>query len=74
MKELIEVHCVNTQLIVCDCCDSYAVETKLYYRISKPKDHFESSRRYLKCCKDKIGKVIDWEEKIIRKQNDRYFY
>ena len=60
--QLIQVHMRSPFPIVCDCCDLEPVSTKIYYRIKDPIDAFELTRRYLECCKNKKGTVVDWEE------------
>lgn len=57
-KELIEVHSETELLIFCACCDSNSVETKKFYK--EKEGNYLSFNSYLDCCKDKVGKVVDW--------------
>lgn len=59
--QLIQVHLPCERPVVCDCCDAASVYTKIYYRIKDPEDGFQFTRRYLDCCKNKKGTVVDWE-------------
>lgn len=60
MKDLIEIHLDEPEHIWCDWCDVGEGElTDVYYI---PSETFGLIRsRYLSCCKDKIGKVVDWD-------------
>ena len=60
-KNLIKVYCNREHWIVCDCCDSLTEVVTEYYRLAEP-DGSGLTRRYLDCCKHKVGTVIDWEE------------
>jgi len=62
--ELIEVHLKETDLIFCSCCDHESKMVDIYYRIKKvePGQEVLLYQKYLSCCKDLMGTVVDWEE------------
>ena len=62
--ELIEVHLEEPDLIFCSCCDGESKEVVKYYKIinAKPEDHIMPYQKYLDCCVNKMGKVVDWQE------------
>lgn len=60
MKELIEIHCEEEEHIYCSYCDSESELTSIYYVEKDTKNHMQ---KYLTCCVDKVGKVIDWDIK-----------
>lgn len=60
-KKLLEVHSKRIRFVVCDYCDNTTAEVYLYYRLAEP-DGAGLTRRFLSCCRDKIGIVVDWTE------------
>jgi len=64
MKKLIQVHSEEPQRKWCSRCDSYVdKDTNIWYKIQDPQNHIEMYQVYLECCLDKVGIVVDWEEK-----------
>lgn len=63
--ELVAVYLTEIDVVHCSCCDGESKEVFKYYRIinAKPEDRIMSYQKYLDCCKDKMGTVVDWEAK-----------
>lgn len=58
MKKLIEVHCQDEKMISCSFCDGESEETSIFYK--ECIGTYFSPETYLKCCLEKVGKVVDW--------------
>jgi hypothetical protein len=43
-------------------------DTNIWYEIKDPKDHIEMYQKYLPCCLQKVGVVVDWEDENITRQ------
>jgi hypothetical protein len=57
VKDLIEIHADEEHMIHCDCCDGESVLTNIWYI---PSESY-GLPRYLACCKNKVGNVVDWD-------------
>ena len=58
-KNLIKFYSETEHMIHCECCDGESVLTKEWYQALQ-EDNSIGYNRYLDCCKDSVGTVIDW--------------
>lgn len=61
--ELIEVCLEKEEYVFCGHCDGESRYVNRYYRFKDRNIHIRSFQRYLDCCKDLVGVVVDWEAK-----------
>jgi hypothetical protein len=68
-KKLVQVHSKEPQRVWCSHCDvGESIDTNIWYEVKDPKDHIEMYQKYLPCCLQKVGVVVDWEDENTTRQ------
>jgi hypothetical protein len=72
-KKLIQVHAKTPRRVWCSHCDTgEGVDTDIWYEVKDPTPYsVEMFARYLPCCLQKVGVVVDWQEQ--EEKDEKYW-